>query len=40
MFLKTVIVIHIGLSMREMSMTGMTQAGKQVIIIRRNINEK
>ena len=40
MFLESIIVIHIGLSMREMSMMGMTQIGAQVIIIRKNINKK
>ena len=40
MFLKSIIVIHIGLSMCEMRMMGMTQIGAQMIIIRKNINEK
>ena len=40
MFLEWIIVIHVGLSMRGMSMMDMTQIGAQVIIIRKNINKK
>ena len=39
MFLEWIIVIHVGLSMRGMSMMDMTQIGAQVIIIRKNINK-
>ena len=35
-----IFVIHIGLSMWEMSMMGMSQIGVQVIIFRKNINKK
>ena len=38
MFLKS-IVIHVGLSMREISMMDLTQIIAQVIIIRKNINK-
>ena len=40
MFPESIIVIHIGLIMGEISMMGMTQIGAQVIIIRKNINKK
>ena len=33
MFLASIIVIHIGLSMHEMSMMGITQIGVQVIML-------
>ena len=36
MFLALIIVIYMGLSVRETSMTGMTQIEGQVIIIRKN----
>ena len=40
MFLESITANHVGLSMREMSMMGMTQIGAQVIITRKNINKK
>ena len=40
MFLATITVVHVGLSMREMSMMGMTQIRAQAIIIRKNFNKK
>ena len=39
MFLETIIVIHVDLSMREMSMMSMSQIGAQLIIIRKNIKK-
>ena len=39
MFLASIIVIHIGLSMREMSMINMTQIGAQVISIRQTLQD-
>ena len=40
MCLASIIVNHVDLSMREMSMMDMTQIGTQVIIIRKNIQVK
>ena len=36
-FLASIFAIQVGLSMREMSMMGMTQIGAQVIIIRQEL---